>query len=237
MRPDLILAAALTLALAPGLVLAQVYPAPVVPGSLADPEIKALRKAMFAGTNLSQTSLRRIADAGDGLAAFRFADQLEESGGKWSDVAHYYAIAVYTGRDFVTRRLVALVKAHEGDIAGLSSGRRKSLEDALLVAAKRGNTLSALALSDLYAAGTAFGEKPDAAVRLLKPYAEAGDGAAALKIAMLAIGTDPAAPNDAETARAMLTLALNGEDLAAASMAKNLLPLLPAKAESEGATP
>jgi hypothetical protein len=237
MRLELVLLAALSLGSLPGLALAQVYPAAVMPDSLQDPEMKALRRAMIAGDDLGKLSLRRLADAGDGLAAFKFADRLAQDGGKWSDIAHYYAIALYTGRDFVTLRLVSLIKAHDGDIANLSSLRRKSLEDALLAAAARDNRDAALALSDLYLDGAAFGEKPDRAARLLTPYAQAGDGAAALKIALIAIGSDPAAPKDGETARAMLTLALTGDDLAAASMAKNLLPLLPAVPEPEGATP
>ena len=237
MRLEVILAAALTLTGPSGMAVAQVYPAAFEPGSLADPEIKALRKAMIAGNDLSKASLRRIADAGDGLAAFKFADRLERDGGKWSDIAHYYAIAVYTGRDFVTRRLVTLVKTHDSDIAGLSTLRRKSLEDALLAASARGNRDAALALSDLYSEGTAFGAKPDKAARLLSPFAKEGDGAVALKLALLAIGSDPANPVDANTARTMLNLALTSDDLAASSMATNLLPLLPAETDPEGATP
>lgn len=213
---------------------AQVYP---TVGSLQDPEMKALRRAMIAGEDLGKLSLRRLADAGDGLAAFRFADRLAQDGGTWSDIAHYYAIALYTGRDFVAPRLVSLIKAHDSDIAALSGLRRKSLEDALLVAAARDNRDAALALSEMYLDGAAFGVNEDKAARLLTPYATAGDGAAALKIALIAIGSDPAKPNDPEAARAMLTLAVSGNDLAAASMAKNLLPLLPAEPEPEGATP
>jgi len=233
MRPSPIIAVLLGLAAAP--LWAQ---SPNVPDAIQlDPELKALRHSMIDGVPLAPTSLRRLADAGDGLAAFKFARLLETGDGAWGDILHYDAIALYTGREFATARLVRGVKKNSDAVAAFGTLRRKSIEDALLIATRRGNRDATVALADMYATGVPFGEKPERARALLKPLAAEGDGAAALQVALMAIGKDPARPIDETVAREMLLVAAESPDLVTQSTAKNLLILLPAEiAASEGVT-
>jgi hypothetical protein len=130
--------------------------------------------------------------------------------------------------------------ANADAVAAFGTLRRKSIEDALLIATRRGNRDATVALADMYLAGLPFGEKADRAQALLKPLAKDGDGAAALQVALIAIGDDPARPGDGAVAREMLLLAAASPDLVAQSTAKNLLLLLPAEpaktATTEGVT-
>ena len=206
---------------------------PLAPAIAASPALKALRRSMLDGNDIGMTNLRRLADAGDGLAAFNFAKALEENGGKWQDLIHYYSLALYQGRDFVARRVINQVKLHGTEMDTLGDRRRQSVEDALLAASRRGNRDAALALSDFYAGGVPFGLEEVKAAKLLEPYAREGDGKAALKIALLWIGSDPTKPNDLAAAREMLELAAASGDIGTRSTAENLLATLPTEIAAE----
>jgi hypothetical protein len=201
---------------------------------LADPVLRALRKRMVAGGSLGTADLRALADAGDGLAAFKFAKFLDESATSpdeaLSSRIHYYSIAAYTGRDFAVAPLLRLMTATPDPEVALGKTRLRGVEDALLASAGRGNGDAALALALAYAEGAPFGLDPEAAQKLLLRLADAGtaeSSRAAMKLALLAIGPDPAQPVDPVAARAMLQIAANGPDLGARAMAENLERMLP----------
>ncbi len=164
---------------------------------LQDPALRDLRQRMIAGRTLTDAQLRALADAGDGLAAFRYADRLDQAAEAEPARAllsrvHYYALATYTGRDFAASRLVAALDFVVAEAVALSPARAKAAEDALLVAARRGNAAAALALGRFYAAGVPFGPQPEKARDLLVAAAESGGpGAsrAALNLALAAIGS------------------------------------------------
>lgn len=238
MTPDTLRGLVIGLALAlpvPSAALAEDARLPGVQSTaeLADPALRSLRKRMVAGGTLGAADLRALADAGDGLAAFKFGKFLDESATTadegLSARIHYYSIAAYTGRDFAVPPLLRLVTG-KADLEGvLGKARLRGVEDALLAAARRGNADAALALSLAYAEGTPFGPKPEEAERLLLSLTDAGTAEAAraaVKLALLAIGPDPAQPLDAVAARQLLQIAAKGPDLGARAMAENLERLL-----------
>lgn len=230
----------LTLGLpAPSVLLAEDARLPGVQSTieLGSPALRSLRKRMVAGGVLGAADLRALADAGDGLAAFKFGKLLDETAktpdADLSSRIHYYSIAAYTGRGFAVPPLLRLLKITPDPEAVLGKVRLQGVEDALLSAARRGNTDAALAMALYYADGAPFGPNPDEAQKLLHSLAEAGTeeaARAAVKLALLAIGPDPAHPIDVVAARQMLRIAATGPDLGARAMAENLERLLPSAA-------
>jgi hypothetical protein len=232
---------ALTFALAilpvPGVLRAEDARLPGVQSTaeLADPSMKALRKRMVSGKTLRTADLRALADAGDGLAAFKFAKYLddraaEDPGASLSAPIHYYSIAAYTGRDFAVPPLLRLLRSVEDPDEVLGKKRLKGAEDALLATSLRGNAEATLALVVFYSDGIPFGSSPDKARELLLSLSDDGtaDAAkAALKLALQAVGPDPARPVDAEAALRLLQIAAAGPDIGTRAMAENLIRLLP----------
>lgn len=220
MRPDLLLLLA-TLALPPAPALAQDVTGITRTDQLPW-ELRAWRKQMIAGSNVPTRGLRGLADAGDSLAAFNFAKEIEAMGDPalLPDALHYYSIAVHHGRDFALPRLLKLLKITAPE---LSPGRLANVRLAIERAAKRGDARAARALSQMLTRGTPFGSDPQAARDWLQTVAEAGDGAAALDLAMLWMRTAPGLPADPAKARAALELAAASDDLSARTTAENLL--------------
>lgn len=187
--------------------------------------LRNLRKKMTAGRSLATRDLRALADAADGLAAFRYGKWLEEQGKPQllPDAAHYYAIASYTDRDFAVRRLVALLALPDLELTG---ARTKAALDALTHQAQTGNADAAMALSQMYEVGKPFGKDPDAIRQWLEVAANTGRGDAAVKLALAyMMPTDGAAPDHAR-ARVALELAAAQPDPGTQAMAKTLMARL-----------
>ncbi len=196
---------------------------------IADPTLRAWRKKMVSGGRLSFDQLRSLADAYDGLAAFKVAQLLQESGDEalLDDVLHYYAIAVYTGRAFAIPQVVRLVDSGKVEFTPTLA---KSVEDALLVQSIRGMPKASSALARMYLVGKPFGAKPEEGLALLERVAAAGDGEAAVELGMIYISGRGGIPADTAKARAALELGVQSEDLAASTIAANLLRGLPPSA-------
>ncbi len=202
--------------------------------------LRNLRKMMNAGRTLSTRDLRALADAADGLAAFKYGKWLEEQGKPQllPDATHYYAIASYTDRDFAVRRLVALLTLPDLELTG---PRTNEALDAMTHQAQTGNADAAMALSQMYAAGKPFGKDADATRLWLEVAAKAGRGDAAVKLALAyMMPTDGAAPDHAR-AREALELAAAQPDPGTKAMAKTLMARLgtmpaPLVAVTEGAS-
>jgi TPR repeat protein len=192
----------------------------------ADPVLKDMRRRMLAGDALSDTDLRRLADAGEGLAAARFAERLEARGtlSVLDDAAHYYAIAVYVDRDFALPRLISLLGRSGIDIA---PGRLTTIRDVLDGQARGGNPVAAAGLARLLLRGRPFGTDVAQARALLLMAAEAGDGQAAILLALNHIQGAPGVLPDAGAARPALTLALASPDPGVQAMAATLVQRLP----------
>ncbi len=187
--------------------------------------LRNLRRKMTAGRELSTRDLRALADAADGLAAFKYGKWLEEQGKPQllPDAAHYFAIASYTDRDFAVRRLVALLKLPDLE---LSASRQKEALDALTRQAQTGNADAAVALSDLYAAGKPFGKDPEAVRHWLNVAATDGRGDAAIKLALAYMLPTDGMAADPVKARAALDLAATQPDPGTKAMAQTLLARL-----------
>ncbi|MDP3342287.1 hypothetical protein [Frigidibacter sp.] len=197
--------------------------------------LRAARRQMIAGEPMSGSKLQMLADAGDGLAAFRYAKQLQEEGkpDPSGATAHYFAIAAYTGRAFAVAPLARLLKA---DGSTYSASRLRHCLNAMTVQALSGNAEAATLLGEMYADGTPFGRDLAQAQHFLGM----GTGDVSRKAALslgLALLSDP---EDAAAghvgALSALRVAAEGEDLSVRVTAENLLRQIEA-APAPGAAP
>jgi hypothetical protein len=180
---------------------------------------------MIAGRKIGATGLRALADAGDGLAAFRYGKLLQD--GPRPDptgaAAHYYSIAAYTGRAFAVPPLARLLKE---DGAGYSAGRLTHGLNAMTVQALSGNPVAATLLGQMYADGVPFGHDLAKAQSYLSMASGGGSPRAVLQLGV-ALLDDPAdAALGHPGARSALTLAAAGTDLSVRVTAENLLRLI-----------
>lgn len=187
--------------------------------------LQSLRKQMIAGRSLATRDLRALADAADGLAAFKYGKWLEEQGKPQllPDATHYYAIASYTDRDFATRRLVALLVLPNLE---LTASRQNEALDAMIHQAQTGNADAAFALSQMYAAGRPFGKDPEAVRQWLEVAANSGRGDAAIKLALTYMMPTDGMDADPAKARAALDLAMAQPEPGTKAMAQTLLARL-----------
>jgi hypothetical protein len=193
---------------------------------ITDPTLRALRMKMVAGAPIAYKDMRSLADAGDGLAAFKTAQMLEAEDDPTllDDAIHYYAVAARTGRDFAVRRLVGLLLTYQPD---LQPALKRNAEDALRTQARGGNIVAAQALSDMYLQGKPFGQNTERGLAYLEMSAGQGNGKAAMRLAMMYLkGTDKV-PADRKLARAALKIAVQSADLGSRTMAENLLRMMP----------
>lgn len=202
---------------------AEVVLPPAIAGS---PSLKALRKSMLAGRDLSDAQLQTLADAGEGLAAARYAKRLEERDDPAfiDDAAHYYSIAVYQGRDFATPRLLATL-THAS--AEFGPARLRNIRGVLDRAARRGDAKAATGLAQMLLKGVPYETDIPRARELLLLAAQAGDTKAAMQLALSHIQGEPGLPPDPEAARPALELALASPDPGVQAMALTLARRIP----------
>lgn len=194
----------------------------VLPPAIAgDPWLKDLRKSMLKGQELSDRELQTLADAGEGLAAARYAKRLEarKDPAFLDDAAHYYSIAVYMDRDFALPRLISLVAAPNAEF---SPARLRNLRAVLERATRDGNPVAVAGLARLLLDGEPFGADVPRARELLLVAAQAGDADAAVELALSYIQGAPGLPPDPQAAREALELAANSPDPGVQAMALTL---------------
>ncbi len=219
-----------------GVILALLTAAPataevvLAPAVAASPWLKDMRRAMLAGAEMSDVDLRTLADAGEGLAAARFAQRLEERGepAVLDDAAHYYSIAVYVDRDFALPRLLAILGRSDVEFG---PARLRNIREVVERETQRGNPVAAAGLAGLLMRDKPFEQDVPRARDLLMAAAEAGDTAAAIRLVISHFQGAPGLPPDPEAARPALELALASPDPGTQSMARTLARQLP-----EGAT-
>lgn len=187
--------------------------------------LQAARRKMISGAAMAPKELRALADAGDGLAAFRYAKLLQAAHAPdpTGGAAHYYAIAAYTGRAFAVPPLARLLK-DEG--AGYSASRLTQGLNAMTVQALSGNAVAATLLGQMYADGVPFGRDVVQAQIYLGMATGGGTPRAALQlgVALMSDPADQAAGHPG--ARAALMLAASADDLSVRVTAENLLKQL-----------
>jgi hypothetical protein len=193
---------------------------------ITDPAIKSLRMRMVAGDTLTYAEMRRLADAGDGLAAFKVAQVLEDAqvADHQDEAVHYYALAARTGRGFAVPRLVAMLTS--GKVV-LSPAQVQNARDALIAQAKAGNPAAALAMSDMYLNNGPFGRDVTKGLAYLNLSARRGDAKSAMRLALMYLQGTADVPADRTLARAALKIAAGSSDLGVRSMAENLLRTMP----------
>jgi hypothetical protein len=194
----------------------------VLPPAIAgNPWLKDLRKSMLKGKDLSDRELQTLADAGEGLAAARYAKRLEarKDPAFLDDAAHYYSIAVYMDRDFALPRLIALVAAPNAEF---SPARLRNLRAVLERATRDGNPVAVAGLAKLLLDGVPFGVDVPRARELLLVAAQAGDTDSAVELALSYIQGAAGLPPDPQAAREALELAANSPDPGVQAMALTL---------------
>ena len=184
--------------------------------------LRAIRRKMISGEAMGPKDLRALADAGDGLAAYRYAKLLQTQGlaDPTGTAAHYYAIAAYTGRAFAVPPLARLLK-DEG--AGYSASRLKNGLNAMTVQARSGNSAAATLLGQMYADGVPFGLDVAQAQIFLGMASGGGSPRAALQMGVALMSDAADAQAGHPGARSALIQAASGQDLAVRVTAENLL--------------
>ncbi len=189
--------------------------------------LRAIRRKMISGAYVGPSDLRALADAGDGLAAFRYAKLLQESGkpDPTGGAAHYYGIAAYTGRSFAVRPLARLLVS-EG--SGYSKSRLRNALNAMTVQALSGNPDAATLLGQMYADGVPFGRDLAQAQYFLTMASGGGNPKAILQLAITLMSDEDDKASGHVGARSALTLAAESDDLSVRTTAENLIRLLDA---------
>jgi TPR repeat protein len=198
---------------------------------LADPALKALHDRMVRREHISFAEMRRLAEAGDSLAALLYGKRLVATNDPkiLPEAVHYYSMALFEGRDGAIKAVVSLLDATKAD---MTPARLKVIETSILAAAARGNVEASSALAEMYLKGTPFGLKRPEAMRLLTKLADRGDGRAALDLSMLYLSAGTRAPDTQDRVHTYLTLASNSADLSVRTMAENLMRQWPRQAFS-----
>lgn len=194
--------------------------------------LQRARKRMIAGQRISFDEMRAIADAGDGLAAFRYADRLLglNDPALLDDAAHYFAVAAHTGRDYAVGPLLRVLATTDLQI---NPKRLQHIETALRRHALQGDTKATDALIGFYSTGKPFGLQPDAANELQQAVALNGDPQAAIEMALRAVSDPATTLSDADIA-ALLQIAVKSENLGLRTTAQNVLGLLEKRAAASG---
>jgi TPR repeat protein len=201
-----------------------------------NPTLKALRERMVAGSHLSFAEMRGLADAGDSLAALRYAKRLEALGDAsvLDDAVHYYAMALYDGRDGAISPVVSLLDATRNV---LPPARLRAIERSIQSSSRHGNRPATAALAQMYLKGSPFGPNRPEALRLLAELAEDGDAQAALDLSMLFLSEKAPDPEAREKVQTYLILASTSTDLSVRTMAENLMRQWPRQAIAPPARP
>lgn len=190
--------------------------------STSDPVLKAMHDHMVRGGRLTFAQMRRLADSGDSLAALHYGKRLAALGDAdvAPDAVHYYAMALYDGRDGAIFPVLSLLDITN---ASMSAARLGVIERSILAASRRGNVIATDALASMYLAGKPFGPKRPEALKLLARLAKGGNGKAALDLGMLYLAEDAPAPETKDLAQTYLILASTSTDLSVRTMAENLM--------------
>jgi hypothetical protein len=190
-----------------------------------DPKLEHIRKRLIADRSVSTADLRRLADAGDGLAAFAFAKRLAAEGKARlaSDAAHYYAAAAAAGRSYAVRPLLEIVEMPE---AAIKPAHLKQAERALTLQASRGNDTAIDGLLRLYGSEKPFGAKPEEVARLLNKRILKGDGDAAYRLAIIKLSASKKTLDSSREVIGYLEIAAKTGSLGVRASSASIITLL-----------
>ncbi|PRY77780.1 hypothetical protein CLV80_105264 [Yoonia maritima] len=188
-------------------------------------ELIDARKSLTQGRRIYTSQLRQIADLGDGFAALKFAEWLEDSEtAQQSDIAHYYGIAAATGRLNAFNRLLDALD--HIDPAELPRARSNVLEGIVFAYARAGNSRAVDAVIRYQVTQKPFG-RIDSEVESLLAQAH-GDTASSisLHLALTILQNEAHSPDDLARAQAYIQTAAESDSLETQLVAANLTPLL-----------
>ena len=184
-------------------------------------ELQQARRRMLSDEPISWNDMRALADHGDGLAAFRFAQRIEEQGDPalLSDAAFYYANAAFTNRDYAVGPLVRILERRDVEF---SPRRLDHIENALRARALAGDDKASKALTGFYVSGHPFGRQTERALELRLDLAEAGDTDAAMALVVETMSGNFPVPLDEEQIASLFQVVSASDDLGLRTMGENL---------------
>lgn len=192
-------------------------------------ELQQARRRMLAGEQISWDTMRDLADNGDGLAAFRFAQRIEARNDPslLGDAAFYYATAAYTNRDYAVGPLVRILDRTDVEF---SPRRLEHIENALRAMAVAGDAKAKEALTRFYQTGHPFGRQPERALEFRLDLAEAGDADAAMALVLETMSGSAPVAMDRDQIDRLLDIVAEAEDFGLRTTGANLRRMVDAGA-------
>ena len=192
-------------------------------------ELQQARRRMLAGEQISWDTMRDLADNGDGLAAFRFAQRIEARNDPslLGDAAFYYATAAYTNRDYAVGPLVRILDRRDVEF---SPRRLEHIENALRAMAVAGDAKAKESLTRFYQTGQPFGRQPERALEFRLDLAEAGDADAAMALVLETMSGSAPVAMDRDQIDRLLDIVAEAEDFGLRTTGANLRRMVDAGA-------
>lgn len=187
----------------------------------SNPDLKALRVKVYTGKRVPTDDLRRLADAGDRMAAFRMARIAEGSSATQAagGAIHYYSVAAYLGLDSAVKPLVGLLRIYS---ASIDRTRLANAERALMASAHQGNVDAMLALGTFYRDGAPFPGRAQDAFPYLCRAAVNGSESAALLVGSEIMKDANSTSAQRQFGMQLIARAARSGDLAAAAVLRSL---------------
>ncbi len=190
--------------------------------------LQEARKRLLAGKRVSYGELQALADAKDGIGAFKLAERIQKQGDPnlATDALHYFAIAAHEDRGYAVGRMMEILG---NDSLELSPSHLKSAEAALRLQARKGNDKAVEGLIRLYSEGRRFGDKRDELEALLASGLGKKNGDTAFKLAVLLLSDRDRTPEQTEQATRFLAIAEENGSIGMKAAATNILAQLQTK--------
>jgi hypothetical protein len=187
--------------------------------------LQATRKNLLAGKRVTYKQLQALADAGDGVGAFKLAERIQKQADPKlaTDALHYYTLAAHDGRDYAVRHMLNILA---DDRLKLTPSHLASAEAALRARAKKGNAVAVEGLIKLYSQGRPFGEKRDELETLLASGAGEKNGDTAFRMAVMLLSQPTRTPEQTGQATRYLGIARDKGSVGMKAAANNLLAQL-----------
>jgi hypothetical protein len=187
--------------------------------------LQATRKNLLAGKRVTYRQLQALADAGDGIGAFKLAERIQSQDDPKlaTHALHYYSLAAFAGRGYAVRHMLNILA---DDQLQLSPSHLASAEAALRNQAKKGNEIAVDGLIKLYSQGRPFGEKRGELEALLASGAGKKNGDTAFRMAVMLLSQPSRTPEQTEQAARYLGIARDKGSVGMKAAASNLLAQL-----------
>ncbi|MDH4442305.1 MAG: hypothetical protein QE284_18210 [Rhizobium sp.] len=187
--------------------------------------LQATRKNLLAGKRVTYRQLQALADAGDGVGAFKLAERIQKQADPTlaTDALHYYSLAAYDGRGYAVRHMLDILANEQVE---LSPSHLASAEAALRTQARKGNDVAVEGLIKLYSQGRPFGEKRAELEALLASGAGKKNGDTAFRMAVMLLSQPTRTPEQTEQATRYLDIAREKGSVGMKAAASNLLAQL-----------